>query len=426
MDEVSLANGNDPSDCDTTAIDDLSKEELDALHKLQRETISTLEADISLLERKIRQFGPAASPRKDFELNTRPNDINILEELENLQKEVTTYSARVKETVRMTGVTIENVTREVLQLDDKHCRKQFALELRFMNRTVHLKYNLEDNMTFVGEQGGKVTWFEIKMEEDISQAVGSDIAKAADNLEIHSVFSILKSFIQWKTERDELMKHFTEKYPENVSQQTGKGGHLCLRIINTKPDHPEFILEWSRQIANSRVEAVITVEVNAVPELLEMDSKQVLQTIPKMFATMREKLGLEKAIDSLVQMVISDGQNILQEQPVPVETPPRDAELMETPTVETLPENALLTEATIIETSQEDAVPMETPQEDAVPMKTPLVETSQEHAELIETPLVETSQEDTELIETPLVETSQGDTEPIETPLVETSQEDTD
>lgn len=69
MAEVSLANG--PSDCDTTTIDDLSKEELDALHKLQIETISTLEADISLLERKIRQFGPGASPRKDFELNTR-------------------------------------------------------------------------------------------------------------------------------------------------------------------------------------------------------------------------------------------------------------------------------------------------------------------------------------------------------------------
>ncbi|CAG5117224.1 unnamed protein product [Candidula unifasciata] len=336
-----MSSGDSQRECDVTTIDELSKEELDALQKLGNETISSLEADIELLERKIKKFGPGALPMR--------NDTSSVTEMESiLQKDIDTYSARLKETVRLTGVTIENISREVLELDDNHCIKQFALELLFMNRKVHLKYTLEDTWTSVGEQGGKITWFEVKFEEDINEAVGAEIAKAADNLAIHSVFSILKSFVQWQVSRDKMMKHFTEKYPENVSQQTGKERNQCLRIIN-KPDRPEFVLELGRKIVNSRVEADVKVEVNAPKELLEMDRKKILRAIPDMFATMVKNLGLEKAIDGLIQMVISDGQRILQTHSVPIETPPENAESVETP---------------LGKTSQDDEEFMETPQEE--------------------------------------------------------------
>ncbi|XP_059165494.1 centromere protein P-like [Physella acuta] len=275
----------------------LSKEELDEFQKKNAETIAELEKDIKLLKRKFKQFGPGALPSPEL---------------------------RLHETMKLTGVTIENIRREVLELDDNHCTKEFYLDLQVLDRKVILIYKLLEifNPVEGHSEGSKLLWFEIKFGENINGAIGGEIVKAADNLAIHSTISLLKTYLQWQKTQDHAIEKFTKSYPNNVSVIVNERGNRCLEIKNPKPFRPVFTLEWGRKFVNDRVVPDFHLTVQAHEKLVAADTKNILASSPEVFQTMLGSLGADQAIETLIKVVATDGVDVQGSQEVKDNSPP--------------------------------------------------------------------------------------------------------
>ncbi|XP_005089288.1 uncharacterized protein LOC101850047 [Aplysia californica] len=298
---------------DTEDLSSLSKEELAEFQRVNSETIFSLEEEIKLLKTQIKQFGPDRLPSHPYQVVQRPNGGTNVADVQNmLEADIKKYSHRLAETARLTDITIEKVQREVLEMDEFRCKKRFSLELKVFDRTVHLVYDMQETLASSHTEheshpaGCMITWFEVTFEQDINDAIGEMIAEAADEVAIHSVFSLLKTYLLWVKTRRQLVEHFSQMYPELVTVDIEEN-RVKLTISNPKPDHPKFILDWGRKTVNYWVEPDIRLSVEAPQALIAMDDKGILHEAPEMFSVMVKSHGLEKAITCLVKLVASTG-----------------------------------------------------------------------------------------------------------------------
>ncbi|KAK6995154.1 hypothetical protein BgiMline_011812 [Biomphalaria glabrata] len=303
-----------------------SKEELDEIQKVNNDRIKDLEKDIFLLERNLQQYGPVGLIESKFDisnsrhrsmsnhnsrrLKNRKDSSNDDELTSFLKDEIDNYTHRLKETAKLTGVNIENIERHVIVLDESQCIKQFHLELQILDRKVLVTYKLQEALSCeeADTTRNKLIWFEVKFTEDINNVIGDEVTKAVENVAIHSTFSLLKSYIQWLNLQEITLDRFLKTYPENVITSVNERRNCCLTIKSTKPNRPVFNLEWGRKVVVDRVDADIRLEVDAPEEVLALDSKHILESSPKIFYGMLEKLGPEKAIESLILLVATDGK----------------------------------------------------------------------------------------------------------------------
>lgn len=298
----------DESEIDFTALTD---EELDELQRVNAETILSLEKDINYLRRGIQQFGPCIIPEKNLQVIVREDGSSNVEDVkQRLEIEIEDSENRLQETMNLTGITIENITREVEDLDDTQCTKLFHLELIVFDRKVLVAYKLQEPLSADSPdcQANKLLWFEVKFGEDIHQAIGGEIKKSAENLSIHSTFSLLKTYIERNKTEAMILEKLLKSYPNDVSSFVNERGNSCLKISHPKPNGLTFTLEWAKKIVNDRVEPDIQVQVAAPKKLLALDSKGVLESAPRIFSGMAGALGLEKAIESLIELLVTDGQ----------------------------------------------------------------------------------------------------------------------
>jgi len=281
----------------------LSKPELDEFQKVNSQTISDLEKDIQLLKIQIRQFGPNSLRPSSHRVIQRSDGSSNLEEIQiKLDTEIRKLSKRVLETSRLTDITVEKVEREVLELDEASCKKRFTLELKVMGRDVIVVYDTEDNWAST-PPSSQISWFEVKFEEDINNVIGEQINDAADSQAFHSVFDLLKSYLQWQADQRTTAEHFRQLYPNLVTIQESHNDTVILTIANPDPRHPTFHLTWGRVTAGSHIEADLTLRVEASQELLARDSHGVIRDAASFFSTMVDTDGVKAAIDNLVQIV---------------------------------------------------------------------------------------------------------------------------
>ncbi|GFS10672.1 centromere protein P [Elysia marginata] len=321
-------------------LESLSKEELEEFTKVNHETISRLKADIDLLKWKLRQFGPEACQGREYDSLIRREDPDAIQALkEKLQSEIEkcanqatiskmlgrdiersnchatisrVSSFQLKETVTLTGFTVDSFTRRVELLDGNHCVKEFNIDGTVYNRRFRLSCTLDEEYSTESASSleGKITWFQIQFQEDIHRAIGQNVLKAAEKIALHSAFSLLKTYLKWKKERDDVLVQLAESNPEKLSLFTTEGGNYCLKIANPKGDRPVFTVEWGRKTVDgeSRILPDIHLNVEAPDKWTAMDTKNVLGSAPEIFETMITTLGIEKALKALVQLVMTDAR----------------------------------------------------------------------------------------------------------------------
>ncbi|CAL1540266.1 unnamed protein product [Lymnaea stagnalis] len=292
-------------------ISGLTKAELDEFQRVNAEAILGLEKEINYLRRGLQQFGPGVIPEQNLQVIVRPDGSSNIEDVKKrLKMEIEDSANRLRETIKLTGVTIDNIAREVVDLDDNQCTKLFHLELIVLDRKVIVTYKLQEALSSDSSdvQGNKLLWFEVKFGQDIHNAIGGEIRKSAENLSIHSTFSLLKTYIECDKIQALVLEKQMKSYPNNVSTFVNERGNTCLKISNPKPKRATFTLEWGRKVLNDRVEPDIKVHFEAPQEMLALDSKHVLESSPKMFTCLVDALGLEQAIESLIELVATDGQ----------------------------------------------------------------------------------------------------------------------
>ncbi|RUS87440.1 hypothetical protein EGW08_004815 [Elysia chlorotica] len=236
MDEVPFE---EPTEASDPQLDLLSKEELEEFQKVNTETISKLKADIERLKWKLRQFGPGAYLGQEYEPLFRQDRPDAVEEVkEKLQQEIELCTDRIKETIRLTGVTVDSFDRRVDVLDDEHCVKEFNMDCTVYNRRVRLSCTVDTRYSTEAASpvDGNVTWFQIQFQEDIHKAIGEDVLRAAEKIALHSAFSLLKTYLKWKKERDDVMVRLTQSHTDRLSVFTSEDGLYCLNITNPNAD----------------------------------------------------------------------------------------------------------------------------------------------------------------------------------------------
>ncbi|KAK3797981.1 hypothetical protein RRG08_008453 [Elysia crispata] len=288
----------------------LSKEELEEFQRVNNETISRLKADIELLKWKLKQFGPEAYLGHEYNSMFRHERLDVEVVKEKLQREIEQYTDRIKETIRLTGVTVDSFDRRVDMLDDDHCVKEFNMDCTVYNRRVRLSCTIDEyySAANVAPVEGKVTWFQIQFQEDIHKAVGEDVLKAAEKIALHSAFSLLKTYLKWKKERDDIMVQLTQSNADRLSLFTSEDGVYCLKITNQNADRPIFTIEWGRKTLKGRIVPDVHLKVDAPEKWTAMDTENVLESAPEIFETMITTLGLEKALQAFVQLLMTDGK----------------------------------------------------------------------------------------------------------------------
>ncbi|GFO15520.1 centromere protein p [Plakobranchus ocellatus] len=292
-------------------IESLSKAELEEFERVNAETIAGLRKDIDRLKWRLKQFGPKGLPQLEYNQMLRQGGPDVLNDVKDrLKREIDEYGSRLKETMRLTEVTVDRFDRHVQILDDEHCVKEFRLEVTVYNRRVCLSCKMEEEFSTQAAlpESGKVTWFQIQFQEDIHAAIGEDIKKAAEKIALHSSFSLLKSYLNWKKERDDIVVNLSQSYPKTLTLFTSGEGTYCLQITNPKPDRPVFTVEWQRKTVDGMVVPDVHMKVDAPDKWTAMDSENVLDSAPQIFETMITTLGLEKALEAFIQLVATDGR----------------------------------------------------------------------------------------------------------------------
>lgn len=293
-------------------LETLSTNELKEFQKVNHQTISKLTADIELLKWKLKQFGPAAYQESDYNSLLRQEDPCIIVALnDKLQMEIEQCTNQLKETVALTGFTVDSFERQVAELDNDHCVKEFNMDGTVYNRRFRLSCTVDEKCSSEADcsVGGQITWFQIQFQEDIHKAIGQYVLKAAENIALHSAFSLLKTYLKWKKERDDIIVQLTNTYPDKISLFTSEDGLYSLKITSPKGDRPVFTVDWGRKTVenDSRIVPDIHLKVDAPEKWTAMDMKNTLGSAPDIFETMITALGVEKALKAFVELVVTDG-----------------------------------------------------------------------------------------------------------------------
>lgn len=288
-------------------LNSLNEEQLDEIQHTNSKKISNLEDEIKQLKIQISQYGPNTSELAGYKVIQRPDGSTNIQDVQNkLDTQIRKLSKRINETETLTGITIENVEREVLELGSHSCRKRFTLTMTILGRVVLVDYELcEDWSVLPSTQ--QITWFEVKFEEDINEAIGDLIIDTAENQEFHGVFELLKSYLAYRAGQKELVRELINKYPDLVSVQKPESGDaVVLKISNPDPRHPTFSVTYGRRTTGCHIEVHATLSVQASQELRDKDDHDIIGSASTFFEEIKKEYGLERAIEKLVNIVGGD------------------------------------------------------------------------------------------------------------------------
>ncbi|XP_067683721.1 centromere protein P-like [Haliotis asinina] len=284
------------------------RRELTGLGSQLNAQVMQLEQEIAELEVKIdlekkRSFGK----EEDFRAWLRDSDVSALS-LEEVQEEIDKLEEMLDMNQKLTGLQFNTTNWIPLQQDQNVLSRQHFIE-GFCNGTpFQLTYDILEDFS-VKSEGTKVTEVTLYVEDDIEATIGTQLQELTEDREIPGFFTILVSFLQWREEREEVMNHCIENYPNNV-RRIQEGQLHGLVIHNSNHNRPSCVLEWGFVASPLyRIDRHLNLAVKVPQKMAEYDKDNTLVDTPEIFSTMVKKMGVRKSLEVLIHTVTSPRQD---------------------------------------------------------------------------------------------------------------------
>ncbi|XP_014672693.1 PREDICTED: centromere protein P-like isoform X2 [Priapulus caudatus] len=213
-----------------------------------------------------------------------------------------------------TGVTISNTSSKSLPRDSSHVR--YKKQRRISGSCKQIQFCLcfveEEQKLPCGEPGLACRRTISEMTVETVGTVEEDLKTALHQLEsdndLLGVFRVIRSYAESSARRKSTFCDFRDTFPDVVSFPADIHGNL-IQIMHPSGIGPVMTVVWNLFI---KPEAVVVpkvhLEVQISKSVRDLDEDGILQSSAKHFQIILRRLGVGKAIKSLIMAVTSTDQ----------------------------------------------------------------------------------------------------------------------
>ncbi|XP_077977989.1 centromere protein P-like [Glandiceps talaboti] len=303
-------------DSDQTAT--LSNQDLATLKEQYRQEIDKLTREISMLEDEVQRQEDETLEFKDTELQEimkRLHDVADLNEVSKESSKVSTCKIviKLKMTSMFTEIHLTDVTRKVIQRSKRKTKQRqtlwgqsygltFQLDFDVQETQVNIKRIDSESSDDITHSKACITRLQVTVDNQIENEMREFIQKVQEEKNLQSFFRGFESCAQCFQYRQKTFEYFKQLYPKVVRLVGGPVSNTLQFIHPTRPG-PIFKVQWQTTLtSNNRLVPTIDLFIKVPKELGRLDRKGTLKSAPAKFRHMVKHLGIERAIDTMVQM----------------------------------------------------------------------------------------------------------------------------
>ncbi|XP_062616156.1 centromere protein P-like [Saccostrea cucullata] len=259
------------------------------------EAVSRLEREISELRNTIKQKTIAVSKRSQdlYELQY----VKRKKKPEEIQAEVERLQSQIERSKAITGLSIEKYRKQEI---GEERQTSYSIEGSVLGNEFSVQFE-----AIKTEEEGHVTIENLALSvgDDVLQKLHQPLLQLSDNNALAPFFSLMEQYSRWSLQRQETFQHFTEKYPDTVSTDSDDSSILVLQSPHI-PNSPSLCVCWSFTVDPlCQFHPELRLEVIIHKKLLEADKDNVMKKAPEVFQKMLDSYGIERALETMIQLV---------------------------------------------------------------------------------------------------------------------------
>ncbi|XP_048200870.1 centromere protein P [Perognathus longimembris pacificus] len=227
---------------------------------------------------------------------------DLKSQLEHLKTELSFLSS-------LTGLNIRNYSKKDLVsagMTEKGIKKVMQRH-RLSGNCRMVTFQLEFQILEIETEENSsslITDLSIIMEPTEYSELSEFVSGVEERRDLLMFFRSLHYFVEWCEHRKKTFKHFKDKYPGTVHLSEGPNSH-CMEIHSASQPGFELMVVWRIQIdEEGKVLPKLDLLTKAPHRALQLDKKKVIETAPLNFRTLLGVLGIEAAIDSLINCFV--------------------------------------------------------------------------------------------------------------------------
>ncbi|XP_061187262.1 centromere protein P-like [Saccostrea echinata] len=258
------------------------------------EVVSQLEQEIAELRNTIKQKTVAVSKRSQdlYELQY----VKRRQKPEEIQAEVERLQSQIERTKDITGLSIEKYRKQEIS---KERHASFSIEGNVLGNEFSVQFDAkkteEDHVTI--ENLG------LSVGDDVLQRLHQPLLQLSDNNAVGPFFSLMEQYSRWVLQRQETFQHFSEKYPDTVSSDSDDSSVLVLQSPHIS-NSPSLCVCWTFMVDPlCQFHPELKLEVIVHKKLLEADKDNVMKKAPEVFQKMLDSYGIERALETVIQLI---------------------------------------------------------------------------------------------------------------------------
>ncbi|XP_012881827.1 PREDICTED: centromere protein P [Dipodomys ordii] len=149
-----------------------------------------------------------------------------------------------------------------------------------------------------------ITDLNIIMEPTDYSELSEFVSRVEERRDLLMFFRSLHFFVEWYEHRKNTFKHFKDKYPSTVHLSEGPSSH-CMEIRSASQPGFELMVVWRIQInEEGKVLPKLDLLTKVPHQALQLDKRRVIETAPLNFRTLLGTLGIEAALESLINCFV--------------------------------------------------------------------------------------------------------------------------
>ncbi|XP_041347827.1 centromere protein P-like [Gigantopelta aegis] len=287
-------------------MENVETREMSQLQEKCRTQISSLETEIEKLEQQLNQREHVALGKTGWNMENMRKSKMIARSakgktVNEVKSQITSVQEKIKLMEEITGVTVDEANWKVISEDGSVVTRQHIVEGLVYTTPFILQFTVQEDFAST-DSAPILSDLVCMIDDNIVKFLEHPLDRIVEDTEIEGFFIIMTSYMKWFKEKEKIFQHFIDKFPTIVSRL--RSLHNELKIENEHNLSPVFVLKWNLTVNSCHhVNRNLTLSVKAPHNMLKLDEGKTLASTPSMFSSMVEKLGVERAIYTLVQLV---------------------------------------------------------------------------------------------------------------------------
>ncbi|XP_072026849.1 centromere protein P-like [Amphiura filiformis] len=153
------------------------------------------------------------------------------------------------------------------------------------------------------ETKATITKLKALVDEQVQMELNDIIQEIQKTCALEPFLNGYAQYAEWFRHRENTFIHFKKEYESAVMLPQGSTGPL-LQFSHPDNNGAVYIVSWSIPFnLSGRTEPSIDLHVKASAHMNQIDQRNILKSAPEEFQKMLTSLGVEKALDSIIQAV---------------------------------------------------------------------------------------------------------------------------